>query len=105
MPDKDFEDEPLIAVLTSPFTGRMGDVHVGEALQRVLLTATLDGLAVSFLSQLMEVPDIRDAVQRLIGTIRPPQVVLRIGYGSPIVRTPRRAVADLPLDPDDANRR
>jgi hypothetical protein len=62
-------------------------------------------LAVSFLSQLVEVPDVRDAVQRLIGTIRPPQVVLRIGYGSPIVRTPRRAVADLPLGPDDASRR
>lgn len=105
VPDKDFEDEPLIAVLTSPFTGPMGDLHVGEALQRVLLTATLDGLAVSFLSQLVEVPDVRDAVQRLIGTIRPPQVVLRIGYGSPMVRTPRRAVADLPLDPDDASRR
>jgi hypothetical protein len=83
----------------------MGDVHVGEALQRVLLIATADGLAVSFLSQLVEVPDIRDAVQRLIGTMRPPQVVLRIGYGWPTPRTPRRAVAVLPPDPDDANRR
>ena len=105
VPDKDFEDEPLIAVLTSPFTGRMGDVHVGEALQRVLLNATADGLAVSFLAQLVEVPDVCDAVQRLIGTIRPPQVVLRIGYGWPTARTPRRAVADLLLTPEDASRR
>jgi hypothetical protein len=104
VPGKDFEDEPLIAVLTSPFIGRMGDVHVGEALQRVLLTATADGLAVSFLSQLVEVPDIRDAVQRLIGTIRPPRVVLRIGYGWPTSRSPRRAVVDLLMDGHELNR-
>jgi len=30
VPDKDFEDEPLIAVLTSPFTGPMGDLHVAR---------------------------------------------------------------------------
>jgi hypothetical protein len=96
---KDFEDEPLIAVITATFSGAAGDVQAGEALQRVLLTATLEGLAVSFLSQLVEVPDVRDAVQRLLGTIHPPQVVLRIGRGLPTPRTPRRAVADLLADP------
>jgi hypothetical protein len=93
VPGKDFEDEPLIAVLTSPFTGAAGDVRAGEALQRVLLTATADGLAASFLSQLVEVPDARDAVYRLLGTPRPPHAVLRIGRGGPVTRTPRRAAA------------
>jgi hypothetical protein len=100
LPGKDFEDEPVIAVLTSHLPGRAGDVRAGEALQRVLLTATVDGLAVSFLSQLVEVPDIRDRVCRLLGTRRPPQAVLRIGRGWPTLRTPRRAVADLLLDPE-----
>jgi nucleotide-binding universal stress UspA family protein len=77
----------------------LGDVQAGEALQRVLLTATVEGLAVSFLSQLVEVPDVRDAVERLVGTIRPPAVVLRIGYGWPTTRTLRRPVADLLVGP------
>jgi hypothetical protein len=99
VPGKDFEDEPLIAVLTATFGGRPGDVQAGEALQRVLLTATAEGLAASYLSQLVEVPGARDAVHRMVGTLRPPQAVLRIGYGWPTGRTPRRPVADL-LQPD-----
>jgi hypothetical protein len=103
-PGKDFEEEPMIAVLTSHLPGAIGDVRAGEALQRVLLTATTEGLAASFLSQLVEVPDIREAVRRLIGTGRPPHAVLRIGHGGPTTRTPRRAVADLLLDPDTVQR-
>lgn len=99
---KDFEDEPLIAVLTAPLAGALGDVQAGEALQRVLLTATIEGLAVSYLSQLVEVPEIRAAMHRLLGTPRPPQVVLRIGHGWPTPRVPRRAVHDTLLGPDEA---
>lgn len=97
VPGKDFEEEPLIAVLTAPFWGPTGELRAGEALQHVLLTATVEGLAVSYLSQLVEVPDVRDAVQRLIGRNRPPLVVLRIGRGWPTAPTPRRPVADLLL--------
>jgi hypothetical protein len=95
IPGKDFEHEPLLAVLTATLPGRAGDVQAGEALQRVLLTATAEGLSVSFLSQLVEVPDVRARVHDLIASTRPPQVVLRIGHGWPTVRTPRRPVADL----------
>jgi nitroreductase len=94
---KDVEDEPLIAVLTANLSGPPGDVQAGEALQRVLLTATVEGLAVSYLSQLVEVPEVRAAVHRLLGTARPPQVVLRIGHGWPTPRVPRRAVHDMLL--------
>jgi nitroreductase len=99
VPGKGFEDEPLIAVLTATFSGPRGDVQAGEALQRVLLTATAEGLAVSYLSQLVEVSQARDAVHRMLGTLRPPEAVLRIGYGWPTGRTPRRSVPDL-LQPD-----
>ena len=99
MPGKDVEDEPLIAVLTAPLAGPDGDVQAGEALQRVLLAATIDGLAVSYLSQLIEVPDARAAVHHLLGTLRPPHAVLRIGHGWPTPRVPRRAVSDMLLDP------
>lgn len=102
VPGKEFENEPLVAVLTSGITGATGDVQAGEALQRVLLTATADGLAVSFLSQLVEVPDVRATVQRVIHARRPPQAVLRIGHGWPTTRTPRRPVADMLWGPSGA---
>lgn len=95
VPGTEFESDPLIAVLTSHLTGPHADVRAGEALQRVLLTATADGLAVSFLSQLIEVDRARDELRRLIGAPLPPQAVLRVGRGWPAVPTPRRPVADL----------
>ena len=104
LPGNDFEDEPMIAVLTAHLPGIAGDVQAGEALQRVLLTATADGLAVSFLSQLIEVPEVRHAVHRLLGTARPPHAVVRIGHGWPTLRTPRRDVADLLMDPETSTR-
>jgi nitroreductase len=95
IPGKDFEEEPLIAVLTSHLSGRMAEVQVGQALQRVLLTATAAGLATSFLSQVVEVPRTREELRRLIGGTRPPQAVLRIGHGWPIAATPRRPALDM----------
>lgn len=90
-----FEEEPTIAVLTGHTTGDRGDVQVGQALQRVLLTATAGGLAVSFLSQVVEVARTRQELRRVIGGTHPPQAVLRIGRGWPVPATPRRPVADL----------
>jgi nitroreductase len=94
VPGKDFEHDPLIAVLTSHLSGRRAEVQVGQALQRVLLAATAEGLSTSFLSQIVEVPGPRDQLRMLIGATRPPQVVLRIGRGYPVVATPRLPVED-----------
>lgn len=99
VPGKDFEREPLIAVLTSHLSGRTAEVQAGQALQRVLLTATASGLATSFLSQVVEVPQTREDLRRLVGGTRPPQAVLRIGHGWPVPATPRRRTEDL-LVPD-----
>ncbi|MBC3193314.1 nitroreductase [Pseudonocardia sp. C8] len=82
---------PLIGVLSVHVDGPREDLRAGEALQRVLLTATAEGLAASFLSPLVEVPDVRDRVRRLLGGTRPPQVVLRLGHGAAGPATPRRA--------------
>ena len=49
------EQEPAIAVI-SPYTfGGSANVTAGQAMRHVLLTATVEGLAVSFLSQVVEV--------------------------------------------------
>ncbi|MDA3645696.1 nitroreductase family protein [Saccharopolyspora indica] len=90
---KDFEPEPLICVLGSFQDSRHAQLQAGMAMQRVLLTATANGLASSFLSQVVEVANTRRELRALIGSGLWPQIVLRIGYGSPVPATPRR-----PLD-------
>jgi hypothetical protein len=96
-PSAPFEEQPTIAVLTAHLAGDRADVQAGQALQRVLLAATVSGLAVSFLSQVVEVPRTREELRRLVGGSRPPQAVLRIGRGWPVAATPRRAAVDLLL--------
>jgi nitroreductase len=94
VPGKEFEGEPMIAVLGSHLSGATAEVQSGQALQHLLLTATAEGLAASFLSQIVEIPHIREELRTLIGAARPPQVVLRIGRGWSVPGTPRRAVSD-----------
>jgi hypothetical protein len=85
----------VIAVLSSHLSGAAAEVQVGQALERVLLTATAAGLAVSFLSHVVEAPDTREELRRLIGGTRPPHAVLHIGHGRPVPTPPRRGVDDL----------
>ncbi len=91
---KDFEAQPLLAVLGTFADGPKAQVHAGQALERVLLTATTLGLAASFVSQLIEVEPVRRDVQGLLGGRIHPQAVLRIGFGGPVPPTPRRPVQD-----------
>ncbi|MDR6592616.1 Acg family FMN-binding oxidoreductase [Saccharothrix longispora] len=98
-PGKDYEPDPLLTVLCSFHDGPLHDLHAGQALQRVLLTATTLGLSASFLSQPTEVPHLRHRLRRALGGHLTPQTVLRIGYGTHVPATPRRDVTDLLLEP------
>ncbi len=93
--ERPFEQEPLVAALTSPGDTVRDRVRAGQALQRVLLRATRAGLSASFLSQPIEVPHTREALRTLLGGHHHPQTVLRIGYGYPPAPTPRRSVAEV----------
>jgi nitroreductase len=90
--ERRFEQDPLVAVLATPGDTPLDQLRGGQALQRLLLTATAEGLSASFLSQPTEIPTLRGAVRALIGGRGCPQTVLRIGYGYPAPRTPRRSV-------------
>jgi hypothetical protein len=93
-PGRDFEPEPLIAILGSTGDTATDQINAGQALQRVLLTATDAGLATSMISQPIEVTGARDQLSLSLG--RPtgsPQMALRIGYGRPGNPTPRRDLA------------
>ncbi|MFI7022258.1 Acg family FMN-binding oxidoreductase [Micromonospora sp. NPDC049900] len=99
-PGRDFEPEPLVAVLGSAGNTAVDQVVAGQALQRVLLTATDSGLSVSMLSQPIEVPSARDQLRMSLGRFGTPQMVMRIGFGGPGRPTPRRPVEetlDLPV--------
>jgi hypothetical protein len=94
-PGRDFESEPLVAVLgTAGDTGR-DQLVAGQALQRVLLTATDQHLAASMLSQPIEVPAAREQLRTGLGRGGTPQMVLRIGYGQPGYPTGRRTVSEV----------
>ncbi len=67
-------------------------LSAGRAMQRLLLRAAAGGLAVSFLSQPIEVPDVRRRLRRELGDPGLPQLLLRVGYGRRPRATPRRPV-------------
>ena len=85
-----FEDQPQLAVLCTTSGSRSDWLRAGQALQRVLLTATLRDIAASPLTQPLETADawlVRDPGSGF----EYPQMILRIGYGLPVPRTPRLA--------------
>ena len=67
-------------------------LEVGRAMQRLLLRATASGLAVSFLSQPIEVPEVRRRLRHDVGEAGHPQLLLRVGHGPAPRPTPRRPV-------------
>ncbi len=91
---RDVETEPLLAVLGTPLDTPSAQIAAGQALQRVLLTATGLGLAASLLSQMIEVDSVRGQVEAMVGGRTHAQAVLRIGYGGPVPAAPRRTVQD-----------
>jgi len=97
-PGRDYEPEPLVGVLGSPGDRALDQIAAGQALQKVLLTATDGGLATSMISQPIEVPAARDQLRRALGRSGVPQLAVRIGYGSPGHPTPRRDVAEVIAD-------
>ncbi|MFI5589482.1 Acg family FMN-binding oxidoreductase [Amycolatopsis sp. NPDC051758] len=92
--------EPLVVVIGSFDDTRADRLRAGQAMQRVLLTATAAGLDASFISQPVEVPAVRDELRHLLGGGLWPQIVLRLGRGAPVPWTPRRSLDDVLLDPD-----
>lgn len=90
-----FEHTPHLVLL-----GTSGDrpadwLKAGQALERVLLLATVNGLSTSLTSHALEWPDLRRFVrdpQTAMGSVH---MVLRLGYGPEAPATPRRPVGDV----------
>ncbi|MEV7281638.1 nitroreductase [Streptomyces sp. NPDC093111] len=90
-----FEKKPQIALL-----GTVGDsprewLAAGQAMQRVLLRATLDGLSASLMSQPLEWPELRSLARDPGSAMGFVHMVLRLGYGPRGRATPRRPVPEV----------
>jgi hypothetical protein len=92
---RDYELEPLIGVLGTHGDTAADQVQAGQALQRVLLTATDRGLAASLVSQPIEVGSVREQLRLALGRHAPPQVLVRFGYANPAPPSGRRPVAEV----------
>ncbi|WP_433293987.1 Acg family FMN-binding oxidoreductase [Actinoplanes sp. CA-030573] len=92
---RDYEPEPLVGVLGVGGDRVTDQLAAGQAMQKVLLTATAAGLDTSMISQPIEVPAARDQLRRSLGRTGFPQIVIRFGYGTPGHPAPRRDVTDV----------
>lgn len=92
---EDFEQEPCLALLSTAGDQPEHWLAAGQALERVLLEATLDGLATSLTSHPLESPELRWAVRDPRAATGFVQLVLRLGYGEQGPVTPRRPVEEV----------
>jgi nitroreductase len=89
-----FEAEPTIAVLYTAGDRARDWLGAGQALERVLLTATVHGLASTPMTQAIEVPQLRQLLSAP-EELNSVQSIVRLGYAGRGPRTPRRPLTDV----------
>ena len=94
-PPERFEREPTVAVLSTPHDRRLDWLQAGQALEHVLLEATVHSVRASVLHQAIEWPDLRAAVLPSPADPEQPQTLIRFGYGPEGPATGRRRVAEV----------
>jgi hypothetical protein len=87
-------EHPAVLVLGTDGDSRMDWLVAGQALCRVLLQATVEGLAAQPLTQVLEVPILRARMRHALGLVGYPQMLLRIGYGHAGPTSRRRPVEE-----------
>lgn len=89
-----YERTPTIAVLSTAGDDRDDWLRAGQSMQRVLLTATVRGVASTLMTQPMEIPRLRD---RFAVPGHVAQAVMRFGYAAPTRPTARRRLDEVIL--------
>jgi len=90
-----FEKDPTLAVVTTKRDDPEAWLTAGQALERVLLVATIEGLVATFANQPLEKPSLRWLVRDPDEPIGFPQMIMRMGYAAPAPPTPRRPLEDV----------
>ncbi len=91
----DFERTPQPALLSTSHDHPEDWLRAGQAMERVLLLATLEGLSSSFATQPLEWTDLRWPLRDPVSGTGYTQMLLRLGYGPKGPGTPRRPVSDV----------
>lgn len=91
----EFEKTPHLALLSTTGDRPEDWLRAGQAMERVLLRATIEGLATSFVTQAIEWPDLRWPLRDPVAGVGHVQMVLRLGYGPRGPATPRRPVREV----------
>ncbi|MEV6944373.1 nitroreductase family protein [Streptomyces sp. NPDC051172] len=90
-----FETTPHLALLGTHHDHPDDWLRAGQALERVLLRATLDGLATSLTSHALEQAELRELARDPRSAMGFVHMVLRLGYGPAGTETPRRPVHEV----------
>ncbi|WP_406863909.1 nitroreductase family protein [Streptomyces sp. HUAS MG47] len=90
-----FEERPQLALLGTAEDAPADWLRAGQAMQRVLLQATLDGLSTSLMSQPLEWPELRSQARDPGSPTGHVHMVFRLGYGPRGQATPRRPVSEV----------
>lgn len=91
----EFEHRPHLALLSTARDRPEDWLSAGQAMERVLLLATLKGLSSSFVPQAVAWPDLRRTLRNPAMGTGHVQMILRIGYGPPGPATPRSPMLDV----------
>ncbi|MFE0457536.1 Acg family FMN-binding oxidoreductase [Streptomyces sp. NPDC058914] len=90
-----FERTPQLALLSTNHDHPQDWLRAGQAVERVLLLATLEGLSSSFATQPLQWTDLRWPLRDPVSGTGYTQMLLRLGYGPEGPGTPRRPVSDV----------
>jgi hypothetical protein len=93
----------VVALLTTWQDNPADWVNAGQALQRILLTASAEGAAVALHSQPLELPWLREVIRTQLADGACPQLVLRFGTVVQVSVGVRRDPADV-IYPGDGDR-
>jgi hypothetical protein len=85
----------VVCILTTASDEQASWVNAGQALQRILLTATSFGVAAALHSQPVEISWLREAIRAQLGDGSYPQLVLRLGTAIQDATSIRRPAGDV----------
>ena len=88
-------EHPVVVIVGTADDERRDWLRAGMALGRVLLQATVDDLAASPMTQVVEVERLRARLRQELDLVGMPQVVLRLGHGQGRMTTRRRPVDEV----------
>lgn len=73
---------PLLGVFTTAGNDRIAQIEVGQALERLWLKATLLGLSLQPMNQVLQLPQTKHRLFEALGADRTPQILFRLGYAA-----------------------